>query len=244
MAGFGGGSKIILPGVCSFETVDHNHQRSVEAAVAALKASPEQRQKAKIGMGIWEENPVPPESDEAMKMVGLDFMVNTLINKWGESTAIYAGEPFAARGAAIKEAKSHYAATRIRNKDIAIANTFAKSNEGLLGLMAALPSVKTTVGADIIFITNTPDGQVSHYLVGKWGTMNFAKQYQKLQMPPFLNHIIVYNEYPHFGSRWLEPSEKVVYISRWDEVLKLLEKSHGPDTSVVVYPNSDIQYFV
>jgi len=241
IAGFGGGSKIILPGITSYETTEQNHSNSIKVAMQAMKNAQENKSKPNIGMGVHDQNPVPLDSDEAAEMVKLDMLVNTLINERGESVSIYAGAFKEVYTLATGEAKTHYITPAVKNKDIIIANTFAKSNEALIGLVITLPALSRN-GGDIVIITNAPEGQIPHYLTGAWGKTTFAKQYTRMPLPPYLNKIIVYDEYPHPGSRWMEASEKVIYLHEWQDVVDLLTTTHGDKASLAVYPSADIQF--
>ena len=234
MAGFGGGGKIILPGVVSFETIDWNHQM-------LAKSRQEHQDNPVAGMGIFDNNPMHYDVDEAAKLVGLDMVINCLVNTWGETVSVYAGAMEPAHAAAVQEAKTHYLTPRVKGKDIVIANTFAKVNETLLGVGIAYPAVNTG-GGDVVLIANCPEGQTTHYLTGPFGKTTWAKQHRRSEVPQHVNNLIVYNEYPHPGSSWFEEDEKILYLSKWDEVLQILQKSHGADTKVAVYPNAEIQY--
>ncbi len=234
MSGFGGGGKIILPGISSFETIDYNHQMEANG-------KQEHQDKPITGTGIHEGNPLRSDIDEAAKLVGLDVMINCLVNMWGETVSVYTGAMEPAYAAAVKEAKTHYLTPRVKGQDIVIANTFAKANEVILGLGIAYPAVNAG-GGDVVLIGNAPEGQVTHYLIGPFGKTTWAKQPWQSKVPLHVNHLIVYSEYPHRGSSWLDEDDKILYLDRWDDVLKLLQKSHGADTKVVVYPNADIQY--
>ena len=236
MNGFGGGGKIILPGVVSFETIDHNHR-------AQRKDMSEHRDQPITGMGIFDNNPMHYDIDEAANLVGLDVLINCIVNMWGESVAMYAGAMEPAHAAAVQESKTHYLTPRVKGKDIVIANTFAKVNETFFGLGIAYPAVNTK-GGDVVLIANAPEGQVTHYLLGPFGKTTWAKQHQRSEVPQHVNHLIVYNEYPHPGSSWFDEDNKILYLDRWDDVLKLLQKSHGADTKVAVYPNAEIQYCI
>jgi len=238
MSGFGGGGKIILPGVVSFETTDWNHRMM-------YKSEQEHQDNPVIGMGIFDNNPMHYDIDEAANLVGLDVLINCLVNMWGETVSVYAGAMEPAYAIAVQEAKTHYLTPRVKGKDIVIANTFAKVNEAVNGLGIAYPAVNTG-GGDVVLIGNAPEGQVTHYLLGPFGKTTWAKQHQFFpsKVPQHVNHLIVYSEYPHRGSSWLDEDDKILYLDRWDDVLKLLQKSHGADTKVAVYSNSEIQYCV
>ena len=162
---------------------------------------------------------------------------------WGETVSVYAGAMEPAHAAAVQEAKTHYLTPRVEDKDIVIANTFAKVNETLIGLGIAYPAVSSE-GGDVVLIGNAPGGQVTHYLLGTFGKTTWAKQHQRRKVPQRVNHLIIYNEYPHPGSSWFGENDKVLYLDRWSDVLGLLQKSHGADTKVAVYPNAEIQYCI
>lgn len=63
-AGFGGGSKIVLPGISSIETVTYNHTKISEG----------------LGKGRVKGNMRRRDMDEAAEMVGIDFAVNQIVN--------------------------------------------------------------------------------------------------------------------------------------------------------------------
>jgi nickel-dependent lactate racemase len=235
MNGFGGGGKIILPGVTSFETTRQNHE-------SFYKTARQSREHRIVGTGIFEENPMRIDIEEAARLAGLDVMINCLINAWGETTVIFSGALEPSYLAAVQVAKSHYLTPRAEGQDIVIANTFAKANEGFIGAAIAYGSVKP--GGDVVLIANAPDGQVTHYLLGTFGNSSFAPLRQEARVPPHVNRLIVYSEYPDLASRsWFGESDKVIFKHSWDEVLDLLF-CHKEDTKVTVYPNAEIQYCV
>jgi nickel-dependent lactate racemase len=224
---FGGGSKIILPGVSSFETILYNHTLTLDAAAKAN----------------YETHPIHLDMDEAVAMVGLDVNIEGLINLWGDTVALYAGELQQSHDAAIREAKSHYLTKRAKDKDIVIANTYIKVTESAGGLIAAFPSVKPG-GGDVVLICNAPTGQVIHYLSGPWGKFVNSKNPIRIPIPPHINRLIVYTEYPDFtGLGYIESSDKVMMLSNWDDVLRVLKEGHGDKAAVAVYPNAEMPYF-
>jgi len=75
-AGFGGGAKSILPGVCGRETIYRNHLYVVEG-----KSRP----------GVLNDNPVRIEMEEAAAMIDLNFIVNSVMNSEGRIVKVFAG---------------------------------------------------------------------------------------------------------------------------------------------------------
>jgi len=224
-SGFGGGGKIILPGVTSFETTKHNHETMYKMV--------REEGKPVAGMGNFDSNPLRIDIEEAAVLSGLD------------AVSIFTGALKPAYAAAVQEAKTHYLTPSVEGKDIVIANTLAKANEGWIGLPIAYRAIRPE-GGDVVLIANMPEGQVTHYLLGPFGKTSWGPQHFGPRLPRRVNHLIVYTEYPDLASRaWFgEDSDKIPFLHKWDDVLQFLEKAHGKDAKVAVYPNAEIQYCV
>ena len=236
LSGFGGGGKIIMPGVAGFETVLFNHTAQCHYA-ANHKDHPVS------GMGMYRNNPMHKDIEEAAELVRLDFFVNALVNEWGETVSLYAGGFRPAYAAAREEAKEHYRTKPTTGKDIAIANTFAKASEGLIGLAAAIGAVSRE-GGDAVLLANAPDGQVVHYLMGPFGTGYGGPLWSPNSVPSHLNREIIFTEYPDLaGEGWFDKSENRTFIHQWAQVVDLLWQSHGARARVALFPCAEIQYF-
>jgi len=79
MAGFSGGRKSVCPGISYMDMFRHFHG-------PAILESP------KSAFGILKENPFHEKSTEIAKIAGVDFIINTTINKDKEITGIFSGE--------------------------------------------------------------------------------------------------------------------------------------------------------
>ncbi len=235
MAGFGGGGKIVLPGVAAYETILALH--------VSRTASGELKYKDAItGMGAIKDNPRRRDVNEATTIAGLDMKIDAIVNGWGETVGLFAGAPGPEYAAALDAAQKHYLTPAAKDSDIVIANTFAKANEAVTGLLVAFPAVRKE-GGDVVLIANAPEGQMTHYLMGPFGNEIGGKLQLRMKIPENVNRLIIYSEYPELASRnYLEDDGRVVMAHDWDDVLKLLEKSHGSGTKVAVYPNADMQY--
>jgi nickel-dependent lactate racemase len=235
MSGFGGGGKIILPGVTSFKTAQHNHRQTHHDMVAL---------RGKLGTGRFDENPMRFDVEEAALLAGLDFIVNVLVNENGETAKVYAGALQPAYAAAVAEAKAHYLTPKVQDKDIAIANAFIKANEAFIGVNIANSAINRQQGGDVVLIANAPEGQVVHYLLGPFGAKKFGPEHQYSRVPEYVKRLIIYSEYPDLAGRnWYAVSDKVVFASKWGEVLEILERDYPGAAKVGVYPSSEIQYF-
>ena len=108
-AGYGGGAKSILPGVSSRETISHNHLY-VETGEAAL--------------GKIEGNPVREEMEEAAKMIGLDIIINTVMNVKNEIVKVVAGDPTKAYQVGVKICNDIYGVKIPEKADIILASSY------------------------------------------------------------------------------------------------------------------------
>jgi len=235
MAGFGGGSKIVLPGVAAYETILALHSPRAVSRKGEFNDTV-------TGMGAFEDNPRRRDIDEAADIIGLDMKIDGIVNMWGETAAIFAGAPQPAYAAALEEARTHYLTPSVRDKDIVIANTFAKANEAISGLLIAFPAVSKH-GGDVVLIANAPEGQVTHYLMGPFGNDIGGQLRLQMKPPRNVNRLIIFSEYPELSSKnYLEDTDKVILMHDWSDVLKLLQKSHKSGAKVAVYPSADIQY--
>ncbi len=235
MAGFGGGNKLILPGVAAYGTIVAMHSSRSPAEQSNFDDTIS-------GMGLFKDNPRRRDIDEVGDIIGLDMIIDAVVNMWGETAVLFAGAPTPTYAAALEEAGKNYLTEAARDQDIVIANTFAKANEAITGLLAAFPSVRKE-GGDVVLIANAPEGQMTHYLMGPFGNEIGGHLQLQMKPPPNVNRLILFSEYPELSSkRFLEDSDKVVMALDWREVLELLGENHKSGARVAVYPSSDIQY--
>ncbi|OGO23540.1 MAG: hypothetical protein A2144_11080 [Chloroflexi bacterium RBG_16_50_9] len=231
-AGFGGGGKIVLPGIASFETAQWLHSK--------IKSPSQGQGQPESDMGKADNNRFREDIDQAADMAKIDFSISAIVNERGDTVALYAGALKAAHARAVEEARTHYRTPRVTGMDVVISNTYAKVNEALIGLDAAVPAVSAT-GGDIVLIANSPEGQITHYLIGPFGRTTWLRK-SSLGLPPNIRHLIVYSEYPHPGSSWLAEDKRVIYMERWEEVIQFLKKSHGVNTKVAIFPDATNQF--
>ncbi len=235
-AGFGGGGKVILPGVSSMETISHFHSKEEEYK----KKHPDRQD---IGFGLFDNNPLRLNIAEAAALAGLDIKIDCMLNARGEAVDIFTGALEPTYEAAIAAAKTHYLTPRTNGEEIFIANSFTKANEGPMVGLGVPFTATSSKEVDIVLITNAPDGQVTHYLLGNFGKTVTSEQKLVIALPKHVKHLIVYSEYPDLAGRgYLEKSDRVLYTSHWDDVLRILQGYHGAEARVAVYPSAEIQY--
>ncbi len=233
-AGFGGGAKIILPGICHYDTVVSFHK----LASQYKKEHPDEP----IGTGIVENNILRLNMEEAARKVGLDIKIDTLMNSYGETAAIFAGTLKEAYPRALQDAVNHYDTPLCNDQEVVITNSFAKAAECESALEIAFPALKAE-GGDVVLIANSPDGHVAHYLGGPWGKTNLSPLPLQVRFPVRMHKLIIVNEYPDRSilGYFAEP-EKVILATTWNEAVAIIKQNNTGTVRAAVYPNADIQY--
>ncbi len=239
MTGFGGGAKILLPGVCSMETIEANHESLRYTAMQTALG-------AEIALGKYKQNVMRLDMVEAARIAGMDVIINSLVNCSRQNTALFVGDVEEAFLAGAAVAETHYA-TQIRSDaDIIVANCYAKGSEALLSFPACLPFFFMPPEKDFVMVVSAPEGQVTHYIYGVFGKTTGGRHYQELpavSQIPGLNRMIIYAPLgDKAGEQWLGLKESET-IRDWDEIISSLEKTHGDKAKVVVIPDATIQYF-
>jgi len=228
--GFGGGSKIIIPGVASIETIDINHSR--------LNKSPT------VGLGKYEGNIVREDMDEAARIAGLDIKIDVLLNLKREITDLLVGDVVKEYAEGVKLAREHYATDMVSDADIVIANCYGKANEMALAPGIASPLLSSK-GGEMVIIAITPEGQITHY----WGR-SFGKNFggrawlPKTSLPDRTKKLFIMTPYPdRTGADWVAPYELITWARSWAEVIQQLKQSYGDKAKVAVIPDATLQYF-
>jgi nickel-dependent lactate racemase len=229
--GFSGGGKIILPGVSHVDSIAHYHLQ-VEAMARET-----------TGLGNFDKNILRFEIEEAARMAGVDFVINVLVNGRGATSALFAGELFEVHRRAVALAKEVYATEpRPKDKELVIANAFVKPNEmGICTLLGALAFRE--LRGTLVIIANAPEGQVVHYLLGRFGRDYGGRQYP-IAAFPHSTRVIIMTPYPDKTfADWFSNPETVTFTKDWETTLGLLRQSHGPGTKVAVIPTGTMQYY-
>jgi len=237
--GYGGGAKIALPGVASMRSISFNHGDL--GGFSRAQGHREVHPSCDSAYGrVNEESIVRLDSEEAAGVMGLDIVINVLVDLRRNSTDIFAGDVIKVQREGARAAEEHYLTPLLPDADVVVSNAYSKANEAAI---ASWPALTLKQGEDLVLIVNAPTGQVAHYIHGRWGTEVFGDLYL---VPPNLldkaGRIILFSEY-HERQPWLElvPPEKTVKVKTWDEVVEELKNRHKNKATVAVYPDATIQ---
>ena len=227
--GFGGGGKIILPGVSHIDSITHFHAKVPFMAPETT------------GPGNYEQNVMRLDFEEACKLAGLDFNADCLVNLKGEITALFTGDPVEEHAQAARLAKEVYATEHIPGLNVVVTNAFLKPNEAFVAVPTALRSLGMD-GGTMLIIMNTPTGQVVHYSMRSFGTDYGGRLFSARTLPPQFK-VIVLNPVRDltcvdmFGN-----AKSVTWTKNWSEAREALESQYPDSAKVAVYPDGTIQY--
>jgi len=157
-AGFTGGRKSIFPGVIGAKGINHNHRL-------------EHIDHPKAKIGILEGNPIHEDMIEAAEMVGIDFMVNTVVNSKNKVIKVVAGDFREAHQQGVEFYKQ-FAQVEIKDlADIVITSTGFPLDinfyQAVKAIFSAEPFVKN--GGIIIHLAECPNG-LGTDIFSKWMT--------------------------------------------------------------------------
>ncbi len=145
-AGYSGGYKAIMPGVSTWDAIQHNHSAMVEPTACA---------------GHLEGNPVREDIEEAGKILGVDYIVNVVLDAKKEIIRSFAGDPVLAHREGCKFLDSFYKVSIPERADIVVvsAGGFPK-DINMYQAQKALDNAKHAVkeGGIIVWIASCKEG--------------------------------------------------------------------------------------
>jgi hypothetical protein len=233
-AGFGGGPKIVMPGVVSYKTIRSNHG-SLLPNLREMGHGETLRPGCTYNL-FWQD------IAECANLAGLDFLVNCVLNGHRQVVGVFAGHFLKVWEEGVMMGKDAYATEPVPEVDLVIANAYGKGNECFI---AAWAPEWTLDGRekDLVVIGTCPQGQVVHYSMGHFGDHARGKLAPQRLLPPGIRRLIVYNPHPErSAAHWYTNSGKDVQASTWDAVLAQLQEWYPNRARVAVYPDLTVQY--
>jgi len=230
--GFGGGGKIINPGVSSIESIRKNHYHSI---------SPKGEVEQGAGWGNYEENAHRKDVEEIVEMAGLDFKIDALFNCRGEATHLFCGDPILEHRKGVEKARRHYSTpSPSRQVDVIVAGAHCKASEA--GLVIGQTRQFLKPGGTLVIATNPPQGFAPHYLYGRWGKSRIGgfDWREKKSLPEKVGKLIVFTQcIDRGGSWWFGPEDGFDWVENWEDVLEKIGKDEPK--KVALYPDGTIQ---
>ena len=222
--GFGGGSKMLLPGISGIETIAANH-RIMEGT----------------GPGMIAENTRRLDSEEAARMAGLDFSVNVLLNAGCDASDLVCGDVVEAQREGAKRARVNYSTPTVRDADIVVCNGYPMANEGYKAYHIGVESVRE--GGDLVFLIYTPEGCRVHYYNGRFGTeyggVNWTPDVY-VKRPWRMGRVTVVSPQMTKADEYYY-GNGATWVRSWEEARERLLDAHEGEAEVALYPCAAMQ---
>ena len=153
MAGYGGGRKSILPGVCSRATIRRNHSMALDPD--APRSSP------LVGSGKLTQNPIHEDMDDAAALVAPVFGVNIVVNAHSEHSGLFCGDFREAWLQSCAFCQRYYGKQIVQEADVVIASCGGYPKDlnlyqGVKSLLNAANALKP--GGTFVFLCECPEG--------------------------------------------------------------------------------------
>jgi len=157
-AGFGGGGKIVLPGLAGIETLEMNHRPAVTGLSGA-------------GLGVVEGNRARQEMEEIALAAGLQAVVNIVPDARRRPLGHYYGHPVTAHRRAVDLARRAFRVEVEPGADACLLNAYPKDGEQLqvgnaFNAWRALDEPPAREGGTVIVTAACPWGRGHHSLHG------------------------------------------------------------------------------
>jgi nickel-dependent lactate racemase len=155
-AGYGGGGKTVLPGVCGFETVSNHHLKGIKGG----------------GFRKIAGNEFRTDLEDAARLTKLDFVVNAVMGVSRDIVGLFVGDMVEAHRQGVRLAEKAYRVTAPPEADLAIISAYPEDYDLIQSTKAlahgmGISSVK--LGGKVLLVTACPDGVGYHSLYGPTG---------------------------------------------------------------------------
>ncbi len=253
-AGFSGGSKSICPGICGPDTIRYLHDYMNDY---------QHDYTTNIGWsGRSTDNHFRRTIDRIVGEIGLDFIVNAVLNGRREISGLFAGHRTGAFDQGKQMAGRLYGADRSTAADIIIANTYPFDQCLRYMLRGLWPFVGSKPNAKTVVIGAAPEGIGSHGLKTTAASLLIRAWRRLKQTRPHLlrhdvkigisilkkranqkkqHHLFLCPGLSNDDLTAIFPSSR--RFDSWTTLLSVLEDTHkGKNATAAIYPYASLQF--
>lgn len=224
MAGFSGGAKIVLPGASGIDSIEYNHRHFAGRCLD------------------YEHSSFRKDMEEAARIVGLDYSINSIINSDREVCAVFAGDVVEAHRAACAFALSAYKTKAPRAAHILLINSYPMDME-LFQAAKALEISNNYPDTDcLVLIADCPDGFGHHALCGPGGRM-FEMEKAGLREKLKNKLLIIYSKNIVHTDILKKFPESTQLAANWEDAVGMINEKFKDVRvkDVVLFPTATIQ---
>jgi nickel-dependent lactate racemase len=152
-AGFSGGRKALLPACATDRSIQANHLLGFDRATLKRAAGCES--------GRLDGNPVSEDMEDAARLFGGAWLVNTVLDASNRIVAVYAGDWFAAHRRGCKEyLEAHSVAASEQRPVVVVSVGGAPRDINMIQSHKALEHARVVLedGGDLVLLAECPDG--------------------------------------------------------------------------------------
>jgi nickel-dependent lactate racemase len=233
LAGFGGGAKLILPGISGIETLLGNHQAGVRG----------------IGIGLGIITELRKDIEDVCKRAGLDFSINLVSNPNREISGIFAGDYIQAHRQAVAFAKEVYSfplpkLKKENQSDIAFFNLYPEDLEFTQSIkwinLFLLCSSLLKRNAPCVIMTACPEGRGFHSLSGETGSKMFQNWSENPVVGPLLakRKILVFSPNLSKYDIYHSYSKETLLFHEFTELINSIQGELPQNAKAALFPNS------
>ena len=153
MAGYGGGRKSILPGICSRQTIRRNHSMALDPCAPHSSDL--------VGSGKLTSNPIHEDMDDAAALVAPVFGINIVATAQAEHSGLFCGDFREAWLKSCEYCQTYYGKEIAQESDVVIASCggYPKDLNLYQGVKALLNGVHALKpGGTFVFLCECPEG--------------------------------------------------------------------------------------
>src|SRR4030042_683558 len=241
IAAFGGGGKIVIPGLGAIDTIEKNHTPSFMGKIGSTGFSQ--------GLDL-NTNELRLDMEEGARMAGLNMIVNSVGTSDGKTAGVFVGDLVQAHRAAVELASKVYVTEAPTDVDIGIFNAFPEDTE-LVQAQKALNAWAGHMGrrlvcegGKVVIATASSDGLGFHSLADR-GMRLYNRVDRRKTIAEILRgrKVIVFSPNCSRSDLLERYPESVMIRNTWKEVMAEL-KDGSASQSVAVYPNGSLQFIL
>jgi len=239
IAGFGGGGKIVIPGLGSIDTIEKNHTPAFMGKIGSTGFSQ--------GYDL-NTNALRLDIEEGARMAGLNLIVNSVGTSDGKTAGVFVGDLVQAHRAAVELAGKIYLTEAPLDADIGIFNAFPEDTELVQAQKALnvwtgnLSRRLVSAGGKVVIATASSDGLGFHSIADRG-----MRLYNRVGRRPAIagifqgRKVIVFSPNCSRADLLERYPENVIIRNTWKDVLDEL-KDGSAGQSVSIFPNGSLQF--